>query len=63
MKYLIVGLGNFGEEYKDTRHNIGFTLLDAMAMASNVSFKERRYGSVCEIRHKGQVLFLLKPST
>jgi len=63
MKYLIVGLGNIGEEYKDTRHNIGFTLLDAMAMASNVSFKERRYGSVCEIRHKGQVLFLLKPST
>src|SRR5664279_3372874 len=63
MKYLIVGLGNIGEEYKDTRHNIGFTILDAMAMASNVSFKERRYGSVCEIRHKGQVLFLLKPST
>ena len=63
MKYLIAGLGNIGEEYKDTRHNIGFTLLDAMAMASNVSFKERRYGSVCEIRHKGQVLFLLKPST
>jgi len=63
MKYLIVGLGNIGEEYKDPRHNIGFTLLDAMAMASNVSFKERRYGSVCEIRHKGQVLFLLKPST
>jgi PTH1 family peptidyl-tRNA hydrolase len=63
MKYLIVGLGNIGEEYKDTRHNIGFTLLDAMAMASNVSFKERRYGSVCEIRYKGRDLFLLKPST
>jgi PTH1 family peptidyl-tRNA hydrolase len=63
MKYLIVGLGNIGEEYKDTRHNIGFTILDAMALASNVSFKERRYGAVCEISHKGRALFLLKPST
>ncbi|MGC1390211.1 MAG: aminoacyl-tRNA hydrolase [Bacteroidales bacterium] len=63
MKYLIVGLGNIGEGYKDTRHNIGFTILDAMALASTVSFKERRYGSVCEISHKGRVLFLLKPST
>jgi peptidyl-tRNA hydrolase, PTH1 family len=63
MKYLIVGLGNIGEEYKDTRHNIGFTILDAMALASNVSFKDRRYGAVCEIRYKGRELILLKPST
>ena len=63
MKYLIVGLGNIGEGYKDTRHNIGFTILDAMAMASNISFMERRYGAVCEIRYKGRDLFLLKPST
>jgi len=63
MKYLIVGLGNIGEGYKDTRHNIGFTVLDAMAMASNISFTERRYGAVCEIRYKGHALFLLKPST
>ena len=63
MKYLIVGLGNIGEGYQDTRHNIGFTILDAMAMASNISFTDRRYGAVCEIRYKGRDLFLLKPST
>ena len=40
MKYLIVGLGNIGEGYKDTRHNIGFTVLDAMALASNISFSD-----------------------
>jgi peptidyl-tRNA hydrolase, PTH1 family len=63
MKYLIVGLGNIGEGYQDTRHNIGFTILDAMAIASNISFTDRRYGAVCEIRYKGRDLFLLKPST
>jgi PTH1 family peptidyl-tRNA hydrolase len=63
MKYLIVGLGNIGEGYKDTRHNIGFTVLDAMAQVSNISFTDRRYGAVCEIRYKGRDLFLLKPST
>jgi peptidyl-tRNA hydrolase, PTH1 family len=63
MKYLIVGLGNIGEGYKDTRHNIGFTVLDAMAMASNLSFTDKRYGAVCELRHKGRSLILLKPST
>ncbi len=63
MKYLIVGLGNIGEEYKDTRHNIGFAVLDAMALASNASFTDRRYGAVCNIRYKGRELILLKPST
>jgi len=63
MKYLIVGLGNIGEGYKDTRHNIGFTVLDAMALASNISFTDKRYGAVCEIRYKGRELILLKPST
>jgi PTH1 family peptidyl-tRNA hydrolase len=63
MKYLIVGLGNIGEGYRDTRHNIGFTVLDAMAMASSTSFTEKRYGAVCKIRFKGRDLFLLKPST
>ena len=63
MKYLIVGLGNIGEGYKETRHNIGFTILDAMAAASNFSFTDKRYGSVCEIRYKGRDLILLKPST
>jgi len=63
MKYLIVGLGNIGDDYSDTRHNIGFTVLDAMAQASNTSFKDKRYGSVASIKYKGRDLILLKPST
>jgi PTH1 family peptidyl-tRNA hydrolase len=63
MKYLIVGLGNIGAEYQNTRHNIGFTILDAFAKASNVFFTENRYGATCEIKIKGRTLFLLKPST
>jgi peptidyl-tRNA hydrolase, PTH1 family len=63
MKYLIVGLGNIGEGYNDTRHNIGFTVLDAMAMASNTSFTDKRYGGICKIKYKGRDLILLKPST
>jgi peptidyl-tRNA hydrolase, PTH1 family len=63
MKYLIVGLGNIGEEYSNTRHNIGFTILDAYAEASESVFTDRRYGAVCEVRYKGRSSVLLKPST
>lgn len=63
MKYLIVGLGNIGPEYQDTRHNIGFSVLDAFAKASNAVFEEKRYGAVCEVRVKGRILVLLKPNT
>ncbi|MCU0409550.1 MAG: aminoacyl-tRNA hydrolase [Bacteroidales bacterium] len=63
MKYLIAGLGNIGEEYRNTRHNIGFTVLDAFAGASNAVFTDRRYGAVCTARYKGRELVLLKPST
>jgi PTH1 family peptidyl-tRNA hydrolase len=63
MKYLIVGLGNIGDGYADTRHNIGFTVLDAMAKASNISFTNKRYGSVTSLKHKGREFILLKPST
>ena len=63
MKHLIVGLGNIGAEYADTRHNIGFTILDALAGASNVVFTTARYGAVAEVRVKNQQLVLLKPST
>jgi PTH1 family peptidyl-tRNA hydrolase len=63
MKFLIVGLGNIGEGYKDTRHNIGFTVLDAMAMASNISFTDKRYGAISRMKYKGRELILLKPST
>ena len=63
MKYLIAGLGNIGLEYANTRHNIGFKILDAFAQASNSAFISMRYGSLSELRWKGQSLFLLKPST
>ena len=63
MKYLIVGLGNIGPEYQDTRHNIGFMILDAFAKASNITFQTQRYGDVAETRLKNKQLVLLKPST
>lgn len=63
MKHLIVGLGNIGTEYRGTRHNIGFMVLDAFAEASNIVFATRRYGDVAETRLKNQQLVLLKPST
>ncbi|MDE6323738.1 MAG: aminoacyl-tRNA hydrolase [Paramuribaculum sp.] len=63
MKYLIVGLGNIGAEYQGTRHNIGFTVLDAFAEASNTAFSTERYGDIARMRLKNQQLVLLKPST
>ena len=63
MNYLIAGLGNIGDEYEGTRHNIGFRILDALAKASNITFQDRRYGFISELSVKGQRLFLLKPST
>ena len=50
MKFLIVGLGNIGDEYRDTRHNIGFKMLDAFAEASNIAFEDKRYGFVARCR-------------
>lgn len=63
MKYLIVGLGNIGDKYRDTRHNIGFNVLDAFAKASNIVFKDGRYGATADLSLKGRQLVLLKPST
>jgi len=64
MKQLIVGLGNIGDEYADTRHNIGFMILDALAKASNIVFDaNKRYGALAEFRLKNQQLLLLKPYT
>ncbi|MDR2853928.1 MAG: aminoacyl-tRNA hydrolase [Prevotellaceae bacterium] len=63
MKYLIVGLGNVGTEYQNTRHNIGFNILDTFAEVSNVFFEDHRYGFTATVPLKGKTLVLLKPST
>lgn len=63
MNWLVVGLGNIGAEYENTRHNMGFMILDAWAQASNVVFSTGRYGSTAEIPFKGHKFTLLKPST
>ena len=62
-KYLIVGLGNPGDEYAGTRHNTGYMVLDAFAKASNAVFSDRRYGFVAETSLKGRKVVLLKPTT
>lgn len=63
MKYLIAGLGNIGKEYENTRHNIGFKILDALAGASNISFSDSRYGFVAEMKFKARTFILLRPTT
>lgn len=63
MKYLIVGLGNIGPEYHETRHNIGFMIVDAMAKEAGLTFKDGRYGFTATLSVKGRQLLLLKPST
>ena len=63
MNYLVTGLGNIGGEYANTRHNMGFMVLDAWAQASNISFSSERYGAVAQLRLNGNSVTLLKPST
>lgn len=63
MKYLIVGLGNIGAEYANTRHNIGFRILDALAETAKIEFKDARYGAVAEYKFKGRIFVLVKPNT
>ena len=62
-KFLIVGLGNIGGEYVNTRHNIGFKILDYIAGRHNVSFETAKLGTLAEINVKGRKLLLLKPNT
>ncbi len=63
MKYLIAGLGNIGEEYSGTRHNIGFTILDALAGASNTGFKDTRLAFSAQLKYKSRIFVLIKPTT
>lgn len=63
MKYLIVGLGNIGAKYENTRHNIGFEVVDALAKEFEAEWKTDTLGDVTSFRHKGRTFVLLKPST
>ena len=63
MKYLIIGLGNPGAEHENTRHNIGFKVLDKIAILSNISFSTEKLADVAEVKFKGRSLVLVKPNT
>ena len=62
-KFLIVGLGNIGEDYTNTRHNIGFEVLDFIAKEHDLKFKSDRLADTAELKHKGKQLVLIKPTT
>lgn len=62
-KFLIVGLGNIGAEYVNTRHNIGFKVVDHFARKESLSFQTAKLGEVAEFKIKGRTLILLKPNT
>ena len=62
-KFLIVGLGNIGEKYHNTRHNIGFKILDYLAEKEDATFETVKLGAVTSLKVKGRTLILLKPST
>lgn len=62
-KYLIVGLGNIGDKYKNTRHNIGFKILNYLAENEDITFETQKLGDIAKYRHKGRSFILLKPST
>jgi len=63
MKYLVVGLGNKGEEYKETRHNIGFKIAEKVADSLDVKFKDKNFGKLAEGKYKGRKVFVLMPDT
>ncbi|WP_066759856.1 aminoacyl-tRNA hydrolase [Crocinitomix algicola] len=63
MKYLVVGLGNPGYKYEETRHNIGFKVVEALAKEYDASFSTERLGELATVKHKGRTVLLLKPNT
>lgn len=63
MKYLIVGLGNIGDEYENTRHNIGFVVADAFAFDRKVTFESGRYAGIAKASLKGRTFIIIKPTT
>ncbi|MCL4114443.1 UNVERIFIED_CONTAM: hypothetical protein GTU68_059159 [Idotea baltica] len=62
-KYLIVGLGNIGDEYTETRHNIGFKILDQLAATEEFTFETQKLGAIGKFKTKGRTVICLKPST
>lgn len=62
-KFLIVGLGNIGEKYHNTRHNIGFSVLDALAEKEQITFETKKLGDISRFKYKGRTFILLKPNT
>lgn len=62
-KFLVIGLGNIGTEYVNTRHNIGFKIVDFFANKENINFQTVKFGDLAEIRIKGRTILLLKPNT
>lgn len=62
-KFLVVGLGNIGDEYAHTRHNVGFKILDALAKRDGLTFEAGKLGDICTTKIKGRSVLLLKPST
>ena len=62
-KFLIVGLGNIGAEYENTRHNIGFKILDRFAKEESFSFETAKLGAIATYKVKGRTFIFLKPST
>ena len=63
MKYLVAGLGNIGDDYSDTRHNIGFIVADALALEGKAVFKTERHAAVTKVSLKGRTIVVIKPST
>ncbi|MEW7289107.1 aminoacyl-tRNA hydrolase [Aquimarina sp. 2304DJ70-9] len=62
-KFLVAGLGNIGPKYHNTRHNIGFKVLDALAKAEDLTFETMKLGDLTTYKFKGRTIILLKPST